>query len=231
MKTWFRGVSRKLAAHVEDISAAIRHAGEQGASNERIITKFLNEYLPKRYAVGHGKILAHTDEDSAQIDVIVYDSQRSPPLYTEEGLMIAAVESVYGVVEVKTTLDKDEIADANNKGRSVLDKPRLWTRLTQRTPAAEVASEGPTYPPIACCFGFQTKTSLDAMIANLNELSSSRQNCLGLVCALDKGVLVPFREKWMQCGTAEDSLLYFLAILIEQLDGVPDRQFRLGGYM
>jgi len=69
------------------------------------------------------------------------------------------------------------------------------------------------------------------MAANLNELTANRQNCLRLVCALDRGVLVPSRAGWTQVGTAEDSLLYFLTLLIQQLENVPDRQFRLGDYI
>lgn len=160
MKPYFRGIAKKLKAHIEDISSEFGHRGEQGASNEKIITRVLEDYLPKKYSVGRGKILAQNDQDTSQIDVIIYDPYLCSPLYTEEDFMVAGIESVYGVVEVKTTLDKSELLDANNKAASVLTKPRLDTIIRRMIPGGMESSGGPTAPPISVCFAFQSKTSL-----------------------------------------------------------------------
>lgn len=231
MKPFFRGVSKKLKAHIEDISSSFGHSGEQGASNERIFEKFLQDYLPGRYSVGRGKILARNDSDTDQIDVIIYDRQRNSPLYTEEGFLAAGVESVYGVVEVKTTLNKDELRDANKKARSVLTKPRLPSIIEQHTPAGWSRETGATKPPIATCFSFRSQTSIESIHSNLMELSHLNDNFLCLVGILDQGVIYLTSQGWTVYKDDDGALLHFLILLIEFLDKVPDRQFKLFDYL
>jgi hypothetical protein len=225
MKEYFRGVAKKMRAH-QEIASAVGPGSEQGSSNERQVVKFLEDYLPKRYAVGRGKVLSSNEEDSAQIDVIIYDAQRGSPFYTEEGLLIAAVESVYAVVEIKTTLDKPELVDANQKALSVLTKPILQT-VNQ---TANVIRTGHTQPPLASCFAFSSSTPIEALVTNLNELTASGPNCLSIVCVLDKGILLPYRSGWRHFGSEEDALLLYLGMMIDNLHGMPDRQSRLKDY-
>lgn len=81
----FRGVSKQMEAHFAAISKSFGHAGEQGASNERVLARFLSDFLPRRYALGHGKIITPDKHVSDQIDIIIYDAFNCPPIYTEEG--------------------------------------------------------------------------------------------------------------------------------------------------
>ncbi|OYD99455.1 hypothetical protein CDG77_00755 [Nostoc sp. 'Peltigera membranacea cyanobiont' 213] len=231
MKPFFRGISKKLKVHIEDISSNFGHFGEQGASNERIFEQFLRDYLPGRYSVGRGKILAHNDSDTDQIDVIIYDRERNSCLYTEEGFLAAGVESVYGVVEVKTTLNKDELYDANKKARSVLTKPRLPSIIEQHTPSGWSRQTGLTKPPIAACFSFRSQTSIESIYNNLVELGHLNDNFLCLVGILDQGVIYLTTEGWIVHKDEDGALLQFLIILIEFLEKVPNRQFKLSHYL
>jgi hypothetical protein len=233
MKPFLKGVSRKLKAHIEDISSNFGHYGEQGASNERVLEKFLKDYLPKRYSIGRGKVLAFNDSDSSQIDIIIYDRQRNSPLYTEDGFLAAGIESVYGVVEVKTTLNKNELIDANNKALSIITKPTLPSIIEHHTPAGWSRETGQTKPPIATCFAFKSETSIDSIVKNLEELKQQNQNInfLCLVGILDKGIIFPTDQGWKVHKDDENALLYFLVMLIEYLNTVPDRQFKLRDYL
>jgi hypothetical protein len=225
MKECFRGIARKMRAH-QGIASDVGPGSERGSGNERQVVEFLEDYLPKRYAVGRGKVLSSNEEDSAQIDVIIYDAQRGPPFYTEEGLLIAAVESVYAVVAVKATLDKRELVDANQRALSVLTKPILQT-VNQ---TSNVIRTGHTQPPLASCFAFSSGTPTEALITNLNELTASGPNSLSIVCVLDKGILLPYRSGWRHFGNGEDALLLYLGMMIDNLHAMPDRQFRLKDY-
>lgn len=188
MKKFFQGISKKLNAHAEDITSSFGHKGEQGSSNERALIEFLEKYLPKRYAVGRGKILAHNEEDTDQIDTIIYDNYRNPPLYTENGFLAAAIESVYGVIEVKTTLNKTQLLDANGKSKSVLTKPRLSSTVTNRSPGVLFQSSGETVPPVAACFAFRGEASIESVARNLADLEEKGELYLDLVCILDQGI-------------------------------------------
>ena len=216
-----------MRAHVEKISKKFNHAGEQGASNERILIGFLTTYLPKRYAVDRGKILASNEEDTNQQDVIIYDPARSSPLFSEDGFLIAGVESVFGVVEVKTTLDKSELEDANKKALSVLLKPRLPTSILNKHPAGFTKISGPTDPPIACCFAFSSATTLETLSNNMLSLQNP---ALTLVGILDKGIIYGKNGRLVLEEDPANALLRFLITLIDFLSEVPDRQFRLGEY-
>ncbi len=217
-----------MRAHIEYISGRFRHSGEQGASNERIITEFLRAYLPKRYSISRRKVLAHTDEDSQQQDVIVYDAERCSPLYSEEEFVMVAVESVYAVVEVKTTLNKDQIEDANAKARSVLTKPMLAN--PELGPGRRAMAVMQPEPPIGAAFAFGSATSLDAVLANLQSLEEAGDCHLSVVGALDRGALWRMGDKWWKVDSADDALVLFLMSLVEHMNRIPDRYFRLISY-
>ncbi len=231
MKPFFRGISRKLKVHIEDISGHFGHAGEQGSSNEKILIELLTNYLPKRYAIGRGKIVSYNEEDTNQQDVIIYDPYLNSPLYTEDGFLIAGIESVYGVIEVKTTLNKSELENANNKAKSVITKHLLPSSIIKRGPAVITTQTGSTLPPIAICFAFRSDTSIDSIKDNLLELENLNSNYLHLVGILDQGVIYKNEDTWNTVRDDENALLYFLIYLIEYLGLVPDRQFKLVNYL
>lgn len=104
LMTALRTASQRVIADLED-SELFTHNGEKGAIREQIIQTFLRPYLPDCYSIGTGQIFDSSDEMSAQIDVILYDQLFSTVLFKGKEKILLPYESVYGTIEVKTTLN------------------------------------------------------------------------------------------------------------------------------
>jgi hypothetical protein len=96
-------------------SATILHSGDKGTARENVLRDFLKgPYLPKRYGVaeGTGAVVATNGAMSGQIDITIYDALDAPRLLDVGGIQYFPVESVFGVVQVKSNLSSTaEIVD------------------------------------------------------------------------------------------------------------------------
>ncbi len=91
------------------------HNGEAGTSREALVREFLASYLPSHVETVHNaEIVTSAGETSPQCDIVLAD-RGTPPFTTLNGYRILPNECVYGVVEVKTKLDKEQLIDACNK--------------------------------------------------------------------------------------------------------------------
>lgn len=93
-------------------SAQIPHATGKGSIREDVVRRFLRDYLPSKYAVGEGQIIHSSNRISGQIDIVIYDQSNCPRLLVGEGHSIFPLESVYGIVSVKSVLTSSELSDA-----------------------------------------------------------------------------------------------------------------------
>jgi hypothetical protein len=91
------------------------HNGEAGTSREALVREFLASYLPFHVeAVHNAEIVTASGETSPQCDIVL-TARGTPPFTMLNGYRILPNECVYGVVEVKTKLDKEKLLDACNK--------------------------------------------------------------------------------------------------------------------
>ncbi|MDX2543760.1 DUF6602 domain-containing protein [Streptomyces sp. WI04-05B] len=107
-------VAMRMRADFEQ-SRNFSHNGEAGTSREALIREFLASHLPSHVEPIHNaEIVTASDETSPQCDIVLAD-RGTPPFTTLNGYRILPNECVYGVVEVKTKLDKQQLVDACNK--------------------------------------------------------------------------------------------------------------------
>lgn len=97
----------------------------------------LDTYLPKRYQAAKAHVVDSLGNFSQQIDVVVFDRQYSPFIFTYENETIIPAESVYAVFEAKQTADAGLVAYAQEKVASV--------RRLHRT-SLPIPHAGGTYP-------------------------------------------------------------------------------------
>ena len=110
---------RKFAASLAEeigtlsdrMAAVVPHMGEQGRFREDLLRSVLEKNLPSRYHVATGFI----EGCGRQLDILIYDQIDYVPLFREAGVVVVPPEAVRAVIEVKTTLNAEELNDALGK--------------------------------------------------------------------------------------------------------------------
>lgn len=110
--------SKRVAEYTRDRSAT-------GLHRERIVESFVRRIAPKSFSIGSGFIYG-ASESSKQIDILVYDTMNFAPLFDEGGYVVVLPESVVEVIEVKSSLDKDQLYGAID---NILSATRLNPRI------------------------------------------------------------------------------------------------------
>lgn len=110
---------KELAARLNVGGELTDHGSIVGAGTEHGWYGYLTGFLPKRYGVASGKVVDCKQQQSEQVDLIVYDAFYSPLLFTVGDATFVPAESVYAVFEVKQTLDKKHLDAAAQKAKSV----------------------------------------------------------------------------------------------------------------
>lgn len=133
-----------LASLHEDIESRLAiarrsfaHPGTKGDASEGIWIELLEQYLPKRYQVAKAHVVDSQSAFSEQIDVLVFDRQYSPFIFTFKEQTIVPAESVYAVFEAKQSINASHVEYAQKKVASV--------RKLHRT-SLPIPHAGGTYP-------------------------------------------------------------------------------------
>jgi hypothetical protein len=102
------------------------HRPAAGHNREAILADFLREHLPARFGTETGLVISPNGQFSNQADLAVTDALLNKPLYPSSPERLLLVESVYALVEVKTTLTPTEISDSIAKCRRFKQLPRRF---------------------------------------------------------------------------------------------------------
>lgn len=117
---------------------AFGHPGTKGEASEAVWLEMLQTYLPTRYKAASAHVVDSTGAFSDQIDVVVFDRQYSPFIFSFQGQTVIPAESVYAVFEAKQSINSEQVAYARNKVASV--------RSLHRT-SLPIPHAGGKYPP------------------------------------------------------------------------------------
>ena len=125
----FSNLSRQIFV---DEDGKLRHAGEFGTYREKIVLEFLEPFLPTRLSVGSGFVITDKNKISTQCDIIIYDRENTPLIENCEQRFFP-IESVVGVIEVKSALSKSDLKNALIKlskikelRKDITDKPFVY---------------------------------------------------------------------------------------------------------
>ncbi len=98
--------------------------GDRGEFREQIIQEFLRPYFPPCYGLDPGEIFSSDGQQSAQIDIVMYDAIFSTVLFQTKTRKLFPAESVYGSIEVKSHLSLEELDRACKNVASIKKLPR-----------------------------------------------------------------------------------------------------------
>lgn len=132
-----RNTSKQLEADF-DKSIQIQHSASKGSMREEIISNLIRPFLPDIYGLTGGECFSVSNEVSKQLDLIIYDKLYSYRIPLYDNFVQFPCESVYGNVEVKTFLNKDEFIKSVNNIASLKKLKREKTTLWDITPYTRV---------------------------------------------------------------------------------------------
>lgn len=93
------------------------HHPSAGGNREDLVKSFLLDHLPQKFTITSGLIFSSEGLFSREADLIIADGFNNAPLFAKQSKQLWPVESVYAVVEVKTSLSNSTLRDSIEKCR------------------------------------------------------------------------------------------------------------------
>ncbi len=170
-----------LLATLTGTRRVTKHPEGKGTATELRWKEMLSTFLPTRYCVSKASVLDADGYASDQFDAVIHDRHYSPTFRDDGGSLYIPAESVYGVVEVKQELSRENVKYAIDKAASV----RKLRRTTEDVPLVEGRQPKHILAVIACL----ESTWKDPLGKNLkNALAvADTHGRLDLGCALRHG--------------------------------------------
>jgi hypothetical protein len=244
----FAQISQQLRLEF-DKSSQVSHSGGKGTLREDAFAKFLEDYLPNRYAVGRGEVVSSRNEVSGQLDAVIYDPSHCPVLLKSSSHAVFPIESVFGVVSIKSTLDSTQLRDAYQNIASA--KRLVDPRGFQASPASGMAVGMAAPQIVGVVFAYQAGRSLDAVATQVraldDELGDERHLRPDFVVVLGEGIVGPRVQirtefnfcKWpktpedycAQRATRRHTLLRAYLQLLAELNALTLRDLDLQDYL
>lgn len=132
------GLHEEVQTRLDLSRKTMAHPVAKGDSSEAVWLAMLQNYLPQRYEAAKAFVVDSEGVFSDQIDVVVFDRQYSPFIFTFEEQTIVPAESVYAAFEAKQTANATLVKYAQDKVATV--------RRLHRT-SLPIPHAGGVYPP------------------------------------------------------------------------------------
>lgn len=186
----FNGLQNQMVAQLNTNREFILHSGSKGDSLENVWIEWLRKYLPNRYCVDKAIIIDSNGNLSHQIDLVIYDQQYTPFVFTQNGIHYIPAEGVYAIFEVKPDfnghVDKDNFFEyAGKKIESVRKLKRTSVKIIN------AGNEYPARPLTKIIGGFLASTNSythannNTIESHIKELQNLQTIEMG--CAVDYG--------------------------------------------
>ena len=227
--------TKRIAADFE-ATKQVWHNASAGMLREKVIKDILKPYLPDCYGISGGLCYDHEENKSKQLDIIIYDKLFSYRLPFDSDFIVFPCESVYGNIEVKTTLDKSTLQESIDNIASLKKLVRKDATEFNITPHLELSVGGQHLGTKknnywGAVFSYQS-SSIETIMNNLSECTKPDDTSLltDMLVLLDRQAIVYKAEKelktinlngkaegYVPILTGEDTLAYFLITILTVL--------------
>ncbi len=112
MEKYYRNIQGRLLVQRDIIRSLLKDPQIIGDYYEAIIRDAIRESISDSFAVRRGVILSDTGETSRECDIIVYSAAEYGPLFLSENIVVVNPEAVRIVIQVKGTLNVENLKDA-----------------------------------------------------------------------------------------------------------------------
>ncbi|NYF91511.1 hypothetical protein RBB79_17860 [Tunturiibacter empetritectus] len=130
-----KGLHERVAQDLKTARETLGHPVALGDGSQAVWLSLFETYLPERYRAMTATVVDSRGKFSEQIDVVIYDRQYSPLIFTHKNETVIPAEAVYAVFESKQEITGSYIKYAQKKIASV--------RNLQRTSVAIQTIDGP----------------------------------------------------------------------------------------
>lgn len=207
--------TRRIAHKIEDTKlflATLRNIRYAGDIVETHVRGLLRELIPTRFHVTHGYIASTTDKTlepmiSPHLDVIVVDTLvpcRLAILDPESGMELVPESSVVGIFEVKRTLNRASLIEANTQLVNALRVLGITKQRTQRflPGGLELGSSGnikvqgglPANPMIGI-IGISSPPGIYNLVQKLLVTERKLSGYLDIIASLDGSIMVAVGDR------------------------------------
>lgn len=189
----------------------IHHPTDKGENRVCILKQFLENYLPRRYSIGNGEIIDSHDVCSRQCDIVIYDELNCPKLLNEKSSQVFPSESVYAVIEVKSSLDNKSLGESIENIKSVKSLSKESVLSKQLAP--NVSSKGTQNPKtLGLVFAYTSNMELESITKMFSKLNKEveMEHRINMICVLDKGLILywdPKREMALAYSSKDYNVL------------------------
>lgn len=162
IQSYYSGVLLRLRSEIDLLNAIIPHNATKGAENEESLRNVIRSFVPQRYSVGSGIVIDSFGQRSRQIDIVIYDSQTYPALFSSTSTVLFPVETVIAAIEVKTFLDATKLRNVVENCRSIRALRHYDERIIQNTASASYPIniiEYETIPPSTHLVAFRVDST------------------------------------------------------------------------
>lgn len=166
----------------------MNHSLSQGEALEDAVRQLLNGRLPEALGVTHGEIVDRHGNHSGQVDVVIFDRNRTPRLYTSgpSGHQVIPAEGVLAVVEVKTRVEASSIPGVVKHMQTIKKLERSAYHARPMHLSMEIyGASASTFPILYSLFAFESG-SPHSVVASLK----AETDHLPLSQRIDCGVIL-----------------------------------------
>lgn len=212
-------------------SKNILHNGSKGTVRENIVNKVIRPFLPACYGLSGGEAFDSEGNTSKQLDLVVYDSVFSYIIPYIDNYIQFPCESIYGNIEIKSFLNKDELMKAIDNIKSMKSLKREGTHSWTVTPLVSIKINGlpdntDRNPYFGIIFAYDSVEALTVLnyLENLDIPSNLLPNAIVLYSkrtiifqATDSNIEgFPSNDfnKYVMLNCGEETLAVFIGLLI-----------------
>lgn len=180
-----------MAANLRSIRR--NHHGESGRRREDDVRDFLRAYLPRRFGVDTGEIVATDGSVSPQMDIIIWDAFETPLFDRSQSSIQIPIEGVYAVIEISTNLNGPKLAEDVEKIRQVKKMPKVAYFNASHGVVTRHTLWGRQFdhfPVLGFCFGLKSiqLSNLSNRLAVIDDADDLANN-VDLICSLESGCI------------------------------------------
>lgn len=223
--------SGKILEGYFEQSKNILHNGSKGTVRENIVNKVIRPFLPACYGLSGGEAFDSEGNTSKQLDLVVYDSVFSYIIPYIDNYIQFPCESIYGNIEIKSFLNKDELMKAIDNIKSMKSLKREGTHSWTVTPLVSIKINGlpdntDRNPYFGIIFAYDSVEALTVLnyLENLEIPSNLLPNAIVLYSkrtiifqATDSNIEgFPSNDfnKYVMLNCGEETLAVFIGLLI-----------------